>query len=122
MTKQLRQPIPSVLVNELTNAGWTRRDAEALELVRTALLRVHDRSNLRTWADRAARALSREPVLAGAIHRFAGKEYTAHAAWALYRVAPEDQRAGLAKLCAAAHQIESPFERGYDEGWASRSD
>ena len=104
MTKGLRQPLSSVFVDELMSSGWSRRDAEALELVQTALRHAHDPRTLSTWAGPAARALNRESVLAGAILRFGSDEYTARAARALSQAVPEEQRAGLARLVAAAQK------------------
>ena len=100
MTKSPRQSIASAFVAELMNAGWNRRDAEDLEVVHQAIAHTQDRRALQSWADRAARALRREPVLAGAIHRFGSVD--------------------LFRLLLAAQRPEPAFEPALDEApsWA----
>jgi hypothetical protein len=60
---------PSQFTRRLMRAGWRRYDAEGVDLVRRALDHADDPAVVREWARRAADALDRGPVLAGAIHR-----------------------------------------------------
>lgn len=65
-----QQPISSPFVNKLLNDGWSRRDAEDLEVVQIALEQATDPSAIRMWSPRAVRVLRREPVRIGAFHLF----------------------------------------------------
>ena len=116
MTRSPRQSVSSAFVAELMNAGWKRRDAEDLEVVQDALEHARTGRPLHSWADRAARALRREPVLAGAVQRFASDPRTERAVLDLYLVASEEHRFGLFKLLIASQRPEPAFELGYDEG------
>ena len=98
----LRQPVASAFVNELMCAGWSRKDADTLEVVQLSLRHAGDPYGVQAWARRAAVALSREPVLLGAIHRFGSHEGLDRAVWALHGEAPDTQRDGLAKLLVGA--------------------
>ena len=71
------------------------------------------------WAGRAARALNREPVLAGSVFRFAILEDAITAATCLARQVAHDQRHGLLKFLHAAVRLHDSCELDYEADWRS---
>jgi hypothetical protein len=116
---------PSGYVRALMRAGWRRCDAEAIEVVRLSLSHADDPQNVRTWAERAAKALASEPVLAGAIYRLAADDGVVQASLGLFLAAPDGQRTGLSYLFnAAMHRAESEavLEQRYLDSLAEEDD
>jgi len=81
---------PTALVRDLTQRGWRRCDAEALQLVKYCLEHVNDDERLPLLASHAATALAKEPVLAGALMLYGRQEPVMRAAARLWRSAGED--------------------------------
>ena len=92
---------PTEFCRELMNKGWRRCYAEGIDVVRLALAHAHDPQSVRTWAARAAKALTLEPVVVGAIHQLA-EEDVAMSALLLLVAAPKGQQTGLARFTYAA--------------------
>ena len=93
---------PTEFCRELMSKGWRRCYAEGIDVVRLALAHAHDPESVRTWAARAANALTKEPVLVGAIHQLAEGGDVAMAALLLLVAAPKSQQEGLARFTYAA--------------------
>jgi hypothetical protein len=109
---------PTEFCRELMTKGWRRCYAEGIDVVRLALAHADDPDTVATWAIRAARALSAEPVLVGAIHRLVADQAIASQAFELFIAAPKPDRAVLARFfLAAARQVrvERLLERDYLE-------
>lgn len=93
---------PSEFCRELMSKGWRRCYAEGIDVVRLALAHAHDPQSVRIWAARAAKALTLEPVVVGAIHLLAEDGGVAMSALLLLVAAPKDQQDGLARFTHAA--------------------
>ena len=93
---------PTEFCRELMSKGWRRCYAEGIDVVRLALAHAHDPQTVRTWAARAAKALTIEPVVVGAIHLLAEDGNVAMSALLLLVAAPKGQQDGLARFTYAA--------------------
>jgi hypothetical protein len=112
MSKRRRKPrpypsAPNAFVRSLTRIGWHRCDAEGIDAVRAALQEVGRTRDLTPAALRAAQALQRGPVLAGA------SRLLVHDPRAVFRVItligslpPAERSGGLVRLCGAAVDAE----------------
>lgn len=97
---------PSAFVRALTREGWRRCDAEALAVVGFCLDHANDDDSLSTLARHAAAALTKEPVLAGAVLLFARNLEASTAARRLWSALPSPDRYPLARLFRIAADLE----------------
>lgn len=112
---------PSAFVRDLTQRGWRRCDAEALQLVKYCLEHTADSDRVPLLAGHAANALSKEPVLAGALMLFGRQEEARRPAGLLWRAAGDDcwplaMLAATAGLHAAIRSIAESRQTAFDSG------
>ena len=91
-------------------------------MVAFCLEHADDDASLPTLAKHAADALSKEPVLAGAVLLFALRDDAAWAARRLWSAAPFRERHALARLGAIASELglalaDEELEMRYESAW-----